>query len=128
MSYVLCVYRGAKGCFVSVCTYMFNGGVFCCWVATEGLQSGRSIRGRCLLLSSNCQSPVWEIGQGKVLLVVGLQLRVSSLGDQSGAVPCVEQQLPTSSLGDWSGGGASCCWAATEGLQSGRAIRGSALC
>ena len=41
-----------------------------------------------------------------MLLVVGQQLKVSSLGDQSGAVPCVEQQLTVSSLGDWSGGGA----------------------
>ena len=53
------------------------------------------------MLSSNCQSPVWEIGQGEVLLVVGWQLKVSSLGEQSEAVPCVEQQLTISSLGDW---------------------------
>ena len=51
------------------------------------------------MLSSNCQPPVWEIGPGKVFLVVELQLKVPSLGDQSGAMPCIEQQLPASSLG-----------------------------
>ena len=35
-----------------------------------------------------------------MLLDVRLQPKVSSLGDQSEAMPCVEQELPASSLGD----------------------------